>query len=387
MRPVSRPGLRPMRALPLLETHRTSLEKCVFCPKLCRSACPVSNAEPRETITPWGKMSLAWMTAHGDVPVDASHGHPAWACTGCFACRESCDHRNGVTDVLLDTRDALARRGVLPEGAQRVLTGFARHDQSTRAATHVLAAEDGVRTQVDPGSTEALLVGCGYVRAHPDEARDAIAATASLAAGPVALIEACCGLPLRLAGDAQGFVRHARSLAESLRGKTRLTVVDAGCALTLRARYAEAGVTFEPGLELLVERAAKSLPDLRHVDHDGAPVRWHDPCQLGRGLGLYEAPRAVLGRAIGRAPDELYLRREQGTCSGAGGLLPATMPDVSRDIARARIDAHQHAGGGRVVTGCASSLRSLRKGAVGTGVVVDDLVTWIARSLDISRRL
>src|ERR1700729_2095037 len=125
------PDDRPLHRLPTLAARKDALEKCVFCPKLCRSACPVSNAEPRETITPWGKMSVAWMAAHGDVPVDASHGAPAWACTGCHACRESCDHRNPVADVLLDARDALVRARVEPAGARRVLDRFARHDGAT----------------------------------------------------------------------------------------------------------------------------------------------------------------------------------------------------------------------------------------------------------------
>lgn len=372
-----------MRALPLLEAHRKSLETCVFCPKLCRSACPVSNAEPRETLTPWGKMSLAWMTAHGDVPVDASHGHPAWACTGCFACREACDHRNGVADVLLDTRDALVRRSVAPEGAQRALTGFAKHDQATRAAWRQLVSDPRVRSSVDPASSEAVLVGCGYARAHADEARDAVAAAAALAGRPVALVDGCCGLPLRLAGDSQAFTRHANTVAHALLGKTRITVVDAGCALTLRRRYPDAGVTLEASVELLVERAARALPDLSRVDHGPGPVRWHDPCQLGRGLGVYDAPRAVLGRVLGRAPDEFEDRREWASCSGGGGLVPATMPEVSRDIAAARIEAHRSAGGGRVVTACASSLRSLRRHTL----AVDDLATWIARALGVSGRL
>src|SRR5579863_7121747 len=118
---MARPGMRKMRVLPQLEERRGELEKCVFCPKLCRSACPVSNAEPRETITPWGKMTAAWQVAHGDVALDASHAAPAWACTGCFACREACDHRNTVTDALFDARDGLQRAGLAPHGAARAI--------------------------------------------------------------------------------------------------------------------------------------------------------------------------------------------------------------------------------------------------------------------------
>jgi Fe-S oxidoreductase len=137
-------------------------------------------------------------------------------------------------------------------------------------------------------------------------------------------------------------------------------------------------VELAPKVELLVERAAKSIHELSPVDSppDG-PVRYHDPCQLGRGLGVYEAPRAVLTRALGRAPDEFEGNRDRACCSGAGGLLPATMPDVARTIADARLDDHERSGGGRVVTACASSLMQLRRRA---RAPVDDLVTWIARA-------
>jgi Fe-S oxidoreductase len=374
---MTRPALRSMRALPVLEPRRDALEKCVFCPKLCRSACPVSNAEPRETITPWGKMSIAWMAAHGDVPIDVSHAAPAWACTGCLACRESCDHRNVVADVLLDSRDALARAGQAPEGARRLIAGFARHDARTRAA----AAALGHRPNVRPGAKDALLVGCGYLRAAPPEARDAVDAATAVVGRPVDLAPSCCGLPLRLAGDAAGFARHARGVAQSLSKCERVIVVDAGCALALKQRYAEAGVHLGAHVETLVEVAARRLSSLARVAVPGTePVRWHDPCQLGRGLGVYEAPRNVLTRVLGRAPEELEDRREQALCSGAGGLLPATMPAVARAISAARWSAHERAGGGRVVTGCAASLLALRRRAAGSGIAVDDLVTWIARA-------
>jgi Fe-S oxidoreductase len=366
-----------MRALPVLEARRAALETCVFCPKLCRSACPVSNAEPRETITPWGKMSIAWMAAHGDVPLDTSHAAPAWACTGCFGCREWCDHRNPVTGVLLDARDAFTARGVAPEGAARTVGRFARHDEDTRAAVRDLASHRGERH----GARDALLIGCGYVRSAGNEARDAIDATAALSGGSVALAAGCCGLPLRLAGDRTAFAAHATRFARSLEGYASLVVVDPGCALAIERMYPDVGVTIGPRLELLVQLAARSLPTLSRVDGVGEPIRWHDPCQLGRGLGVYDAPRAVLERVLGHAPDEFEDSREQAACSGAGGLLPSTMPAVARTIAKARLEAHVRAGGGRIVTACASSLRALRKSAQGLGVAVDDLVTWIARGL------
>jgi len=366
-----------MRVLPTLEAHRSELEKCVFCPKLCRSACPVSNAEPRETITPWGKMSIAWMCAHGDVPVDGSHASPAWACTGCFACREWCDHRNPVTGVLLEARDALWQRGVAPTGAIQVVQRFARHDVRTQARARELASHPSVRAD----AADALLIGCGYLRAARHEARDAVDAAAALVGGPIALLGRCCGLPLRLAGDVASFAAHARAVGASLDRCRRVVAVDSGCALAVSKLYAEVGVRLSARVEPMVKLAAERLSVLSRVSHRVEPVRWHDPCQLGRGLGHYDAPRAVLARVLGRPPDEFDDHSEQAVCSGAGGLLPATMPAVARAIADARLEAHARAGGGRVVTACASSLLSLRRSARRTGAAVDDLVSWIARAV------
>src|SRR5580700_6313353 len=137
---MPRPALRPMRALPVLEPRRAALEKCVFCPKLCRSACPVSNAEPRETIIPWGKMSTAYFAARGDAPLSESFAAPAWACTGCFACREACDHRNDVAGTLMDARDAFVRVGLGPAAARRTIADFDAHRERTRVAHERLFA-------------------------------------------------------------------------------------------------------------------------------------------------------------------------------------------------------------------------------------------------------
>jgi len=172
------------------------------------------------------------------------------------------------------------------------------------------------------------------------------------------------------------FARHADVFAASLRDADHVLVSDAGCAMALKKHYPAAGVTVKPTIELLVKAGARSLSDLRTLRTD-VRVRYHDPCQLGRGLGVYEAPRAVLTRILGRAPEEFADRREHATCSGAGGLLPRTMPETSKRIAAARANQHRSLGGGLVVTACASSLRAFRN----AGLDADDISTLIARSL------
>ena len=327
---------RPMRALPMLEERRHAFETCVYCPKLCRSACPVSNAEPRETLIPWGKMSSSYFAARGDVPLEESFAKPAWACTGCHACRDACDHKNDVAGSLLDARDAFVTNGLGPAASKRVLDRFSP-EKSTGGA---------------------LLVGCLYDRKLADVSRAAASAAKKLF-GDVSIERACCGLPLRLAGDKKRFEEHGKQFA----GR-EMIAVDPGCAIALRA--AGARVT------MLIERAAERVASLR----EGEPreMRWHDPCQLGRGLGIYEAPRVVLTRVLGRAPLEFAMRRERAECSGGGGLLPLTMPDNSRTIAEKRV---ADSSGAEIVTACASSVLRFRS----AGAQVTDIVTLIDAAL------
>jgi Fe-S oxidoreductase len=199
--------------------------------------------------------------------------------------------------------------------------------------------------------------------------------------GAVDVVDACCGLPLLLAGDAGGFERAARAFAERVRGADRLVVHDAGCALALRIRYAERGVALKHVPALLVEEVAESTTGLSELPAVPGAVRYHDPCQLGRGLGVYEAPRTILARLLGRPPDEFVHARDRALCSGGGGLLPLTHAAIAEEIAEARLQEHARSGGGVVVTACASSLSAMRK----RGHDVDDIATWIERGLPDAR--
>lgn len=372
--------------LPLLAPHDDALQRCVYCPKLCRAACPVSEAEGRESVTPWGKMSTSWFMGRGDVPIDEAHASLAWACTGCRACKTRCDHGNEVATVLGDARADLFARGVAPAAAQEVARTFDAHDAATADAAHALARSRA--EHATPGARRVhVLVGCGYLRHHEDVARDALAAIEVLLEAregrPVTAVplEACCGQPLLHAGDREGFREAARRVAERVGGLERLVVVDPGCARTMLVEYARVGVAIgEP--TLFADLAADpSAPLVRWPGAEGQPPpRWHDPCQLGRGLGRYEEPRRALGRVAGAPPREFTRCREGAECSGGGALLPETRPETSAAIADARVSDHRRLGGGTLVTGCAESLRRFRL----SGEPAEDLATWVARGLGVA---
>ena len=393
--------------LKLLDPHRASLEKCVYCPKLSRAACPVSNVEANEAVTPWGKMSMAYFAARGDVPIDAEHAAPAWACSACYACRERCDHRNEVSTVLADARADFFARGVAPPAAEAAARRFRERSEDLRRAVETLeeGRERGAGAR-DPqrarGASErapaVVLLGCGYVRHAPEVAREALDAVEALTGAPARVVRACCGLPLLYAGDRRGFEEAARRLSAEVRealgdgrgargasrgrstgagagaSDARFIAVDPGCARAVLAEYPRVQVE-APRPELFVDVAFGALDRLER-SASTRRVRYHDPCQLGRGLDRYDEPRAILARITGRAPEEFIHQREHADCSGGGGLVPVTRPESSAAIADRRIEEHRGLGGGLLVTHCAQSLRRFRS----RGEAVEDLVSLVARA-------
>lgn len=359
----------------MLEPHRSTLEKCVYCPKLSRASCPVSNVEGNETVTPWGKMSTAYFLGRGDMPIDRTHAEPAWACTSCFACRERCDHRNEVATVLNDARAELFTRGAAPIAAREAAARWAARSAESAAAIDAIVRNEGEDVGAD---AVRLLVGCGYARHAPDVASDAVRATRALTGRAVRPVRNCCGLPLLYAGDLAGFTRAARAVADEVAGGGRLIAVDPGCARALLVEYARVGVAVEKP-ELFIDVAASSLDKLEALDPAAGAqrrVRYHDPCQLGRGLGKFEEPRNVLARITGAPPEEFIRSRTNADCSGAGGLVPVTRPASSKAMGDARVEEHRALGGGLLVTACAQSLRRFRS----SGEPAEDIVQLIARS-------
>lgn len=374
------------RLLPLIEQRAAETTRCTYCPKLCRPACPVSTVTAKETLTPWGKMrSMDELRRQVDPGGEVQRAHTAWACTGCRHCFELCLLDVPVADTLWDGRADSVANGTAPA----VITEFIKNFPSRLALLaqraeqlSALHAFDGLRTQ---DTSTVYLPGCTAVTFEPESIHLGARAVSALSPGGCSVLaNNCCGAPLFDAGDREGFVSHARNFAHSVSHFDRIVTADAGCAFTLRRSYTAVGVSLSPTVEHLAETAAKQLEKLRPVSESRAVV-YHDACKLGRGLGVYEEPRAVLKALIGREPIELSSVRAHGRCSGGGGLLSITMPETARAIGHELGLEVRETGGGEntvVVSACATSRRQFRQ----AGVEAEDLAVYLGRSVFRSER-
>ena len=102
----------------------------------------------------------------------------------------------------------------------------------------------------------------------------------------------CCGRPLMLAGrdkEARGLINHNSDIIWKSGAKILVTSCPICYKVFRESYYLEAQVMHHSEfINLLIEEGSLHLGYLhRHVVY-------HDPCDLGRGSGIYEEPRAVI---------------------------------------------------------------------------------------------
>jgi Fe-S oxidoreductase len=313
---------------------RRAQELCEFCPKMCRFACPVSEATGRESLTPWGKVSLAALA--GREP-DASSAMAFAGCTGCHRCAVYCAHENDVPGILYGARAAAVRAGVAPQAWTELPARFSARGHGE--VQDIAAVRR--RLPVGPPATEALLfAGCDALAQGGHEARDALFVASRLGA-PLSLAPEgvlCCGLKLLEAGHPELAEAHAARVRGALpRGRRPLHLVflQPGCARMVRDSWPLPDGTRVEHVTSYLARALASMPESSRPPPLREAAAWHDPCGLARGLAELTAPRALLSAALGEFREPARCGADT-SCCGAAGLLPRTMPDVAARLAEER---------------------------------------------------
>ena len=119
-----------------LKPHEEHLTLCTYCPSLCRHACPVATAEGRDTVSPWGLMSVAGHVMEKRVRLSQDLAEVLYHCTGCGACTDACKHDVPVATTLVDARAEVVARGMAPVGAEAFVHRFKNKISAKRATGH-----------------------------------------------------------------------------------------------------------------------------------------------------------------------------------------------------------------------------------------------------------
>ena len=350
----------PIRELPPLDPqHLRWTELCTWCPTLCLFTCPVSNAQGRDTVAPWGKMSLTRWLARGVERLDADSAAVAYACLGCLACRTICRHDVEVPSVLFAARARQVAAGARPWPA----AAFRRDPERLRAR---LAAAAPPARWLDDAHV-LLLPGPETLEETPDVIGDVVVVVDHLAVDYLA-VGSASALDDGFALWSAGYVEEARAAAQALAAAVaryrKLVVSSPHTLYMLRVVFPQMGVRVAPPVEYLGDLVVALLPGRIPARKIEGRVRYHDPCFLGRHLGIYDAPRRLLAAVVAggaaRGAGELRWQRETSYCCGMGGGVDVTAPATAAHAARTVVENARERGTDVLATACAGCARSFR---------------------------
>ena len=337
----------------LLKRYEQELDYCSYCPKLCTFSCPVSAVEKNEAYTPWAKMTLLNLLRKGLVEVEPETVEPLYHCLACRLCTTYCRHGNEVGEALTAGRAWLSERGMTHPALERLKENlFADGNTYGRDLKSVLEGIGGGERLVDDAQV-LYFPGEAVLAERPEEMTRTFRIFDKFSIDFVACYPGpyfSSGMPLYRAGFLEDFESYARTVFESLAGKKLIIAASAEDAYALKALYLEFGFNLAGKVRHVLEFLDPYLKNAVFEKRVEKQAAYHDSAYLGRYLGMYEEPRAVLSRLTEEKPVEMVWNREGAFSCGRLGSFAFTHPGEAALIARERLRQAAEVGAELLVT-------------------------------------
>ena len=207
--------------------------------------------------------------------------------------------------------------------AQRSIRRYALNPDYSNISTSLLPVSAGNRDAVKPAGEEKVLYYAGCMTALTPVIRKAMESLLTKAGVRYDLMDKdgglCCGRPMMMAGrldQARQMIDKNTEIIMSSGAHTLLLTCPI-CYRIFKEKY------ILPGIEVIhhTEYIARLISDGKlKIKKDDARYVFHDPCELGRGCGIYEQPREALSFA-GNVVEAAKNRKESICCGGSLGSL------------------------------------------------------------------
>lgn len=351
------------------------LLRCIGCGS-CLLRCPVYDLIG-PNFGSKGHMGGIGVALSGELEsIERADERGLFLCTSCGACVEQCPVSIDIRQYLYDQRGSAKSKELLSEDHKIVLSSIGNYDNPWMQPRSARARwSKGLKLQK---KGEVLYFpGCSQSLMHPETAVKAVALLREAGLEPAYLgaEEPCCGSIARKLGDSELFERQMRSLFDAFESAGAGTVITScpGCLLSLRAGGELLG---KEGMEFrhITEALAESLPDSPDCEDETVRLTYHDPCELGRGTGVFDPPRRLLGKAGKIEIVEMDNVRDMSVCCGAGAGVRSGFPELSSAIASRRLQEAKKKGVGVLVTACPWCLENLNNAVEDEEMEIKDIL-------------
>ncbi len=159
----------------------------------------------------------------------------------------------------------------------------------------------------------------------------------------------CCGRPLYLSGEVDS-ARKMMKYNSDLFLEHEITTLVTSCPICLRVFREDYNL---PGIEVIhhseyIDRMVSS--GRLKLSASNSIYTYHDPCELGRGCGVYDAPRRVI-ESVGELREPIHTRKDSLCCGSS--LANTVINDAQQvKIASALTDELSATGAQTIVTSC-----------------------------------
>jgi len=381
-----------------------SLEACSSC-SLCADVCPAVAAAgdgrlsgfyrlhelkrlQRSRSGIWSKLFKKYRVSEEELQ---RFGDTVFKCTLCGNCEQVCPVGIRLKDIWLSLRSDLVHSGTYPKKVdmigENISSSHNVFDEDNEERADWVddmpdAPEEGlIREQAE------VVYFTGCVAAYFPMAQQipvALSKIFQVAGVDFTLLgeeEWCCGFPLLGAGLREMTAEVIAHNMAAVRAKGAGTIVFAcpSCYQMWREYYPREFEIFH-FTEYACHLVNSGQLPLKQLD---LTVTYHDPCDLGRGAGVYEAPRRVIRSLPGVRLVEMPRNRENCACCGGGGNLEMIDKDLSAGIAREKIEEALSTGAQAVVTACQQCVRTMTTHVKRNKIQLDvmDITQLIARAL------
>jgi Fe-S oxidoreductase len=363
----------------------SAIHHCVKC-KLCSIAsfhpraewlplCPSGQFYGYQAFYAPGRLEIFREILEGEIS-ELSDGllKAVYACTLCGACYEKCKQITSVEISLPELFEELRRELVNKGWNLDVHKNIAEKIKETKNAY-------GEKYEYEAkslyGADVIYYIGC-TARYRVPEIADAMLEIFDKLGIKYRVMdeEWCCGSVLFRTGQVEAaneLVAH--NIEEIKKSGAKIVVFTCpGCLMTFKKNYPDMGVELVHSTQFL---ARLGNIKVKKLDMEAA---YHDPCHLGRDLGIYEEPRAVLKEVAGMK--EMKREREQAWCCGSGGGVKSAFDEFALWSATERLKEAKEAGAGALVSACPFCKRNLKEAAANEGMEVYDIVELVNRCLE-----